>query len=365
MKQILWGFIKKELSQALRDPKMRIILFVVPIVQIIAFGLALSSEVRNVRLAVIYKSDDIQMRAIERAALGSDWFIPASVERLGQDPADMIHSQAAEAVLVAEPGGLTAALGSDKPRLQLLIDATNSSRARTIEQYVNTIVARTINSASISAVSPSTFQIQTRILYNPSLITEYYMLPNTVSTTMCLVTIILCAMSIAREKEMGTFETLISSPRKPIQIVLGKLIPYILLAMMTASMAVATSTLIFHVPIRGPLWMLISAALVFVCASSSIGLLISSIAKTQQQAMMGGFLFLFPGIMLSGLLFPVENAPIWLRVFAYLNPLIYFNRLLENIFLKDGNLTIFLTNTGILALFALVLAPVAARRFKV
>ncbi|MGE5085816.1 MAG: ABC transporter permease [Bacillota bacterium] len=353
----LRGFLKKELRQTLRDPRMRILLFVAPCVQLTVFGLALSTEARNIRLSVSGSPVDTELQQIYRDCLASGWFIPAKVGT--SDPSTQIQSGEADAVMVAPPGGLDKALGRQDRGLQLLVNATNVTRGQSIERYFLAIVnAR----HRLETFAPIQFDV--RVLYNPAMRTALFLIPGVMSLLVCLITILLTSMSITKEKELGTFETLIAAPVKPQEIILGKTIPFVILGLSNIPLILGVSVFFFGMPMRGSFLALGISSFAFVCCTVGIGLLISTLAKNQQQSMMGGFLYLFPSVLLSGLIFPVENMPWALRIFAIINPLTYFIELLRNIMLKGGDLRLIATNVLILASMALVLIVISWRRFR-
>lgn len=363
MNLTLRGFIKKELLQALRDPRMRLILFVLPIIQLTLFGVAISTEVKNIRLGAVMAPDDTVALEIYRRALASGWFLPAS--GAARDPFDLIQRRDADAVLVAPTGGFTQALGRGEASLQLLIDASNSIKAEGIERYMKQILQDVLRERELSP-PPEGGQVRfdTRVLYNPSLRSAIFMVPGVMSMILCVLTILLTSMALAREKEVGTFETLVAAPVSTGEIIAGKTIPYFLLGLIDVPLILLAAVVVFDVPIRGPLWVLGLAAIAFLAATVSIGMFISTLAKNQQQAMMGGFIFLFPAILLSGIMFPVDNMPGWLKVFVYSNPLTYFAALLRNIMLKGGSEIVIIGHTAILVLIAAIMLAVSYRRFK-
>ncbi len=363
MNRTLLGFLKKEFLQILRDPRMRFIVFGVPVIQLTIFGTALSTEVRNIRLLGVYQPGDTVADEIYRRALASGWFIPAHSQA---DAADAIQAGDADAAFVVPAEGLTRAAGRGEGRLQLLIDASNVVRARAAERYLQAVVAEVMTGAArhegLPAL-PTGVWLDVRILYNPSMESSQFLVPGVMGMLVCVVTIILTSMSLTRERELGTFETLIAAPVKRWEIIAGKTIPYFVLGMIVVPLALSVAMVVFGVPERGPLWALILASLMFIAATVSVGMLISTYCRSQQQATLAGLLVLFPAIMLSGVMFPVDTMPLWLRVFAYLNPLTYYVGLLRNILLKGGELVYVLRQTGILAVLTVVLLFFSYRRF--
>ena len=361
MNRTILAFLRKELSQSLRDPRMRIVIFLLPIIQMTVFGLAISTEIRGIRLAAVHAPADAAARQLADRFYASGWFVPATGS--GQDPYRLIASGRADAVLVAPTGGLTKALGRGPASLQLLVNATNATKARSIESYAAAIIAGETAPDRPGAPQPG-IELDVRILYNPAMESSIFMVPGVMGMILCLVTIILTSMSLAKEKELGTFETILAAPLRPWEILLGKTLPYFLLGLADAVLVLAAAVVIFSVPVRGPLWMLALASVVFVAATVGVGTLVSTISANQQQAMLGSFLFLFPAVLMSGLMFPIENMPPAILWVAQLNPLKYFVTLMRDIMLKGGDGRVFATNLSVLVLMAAAVGAASYRRFR-
>ncbi|HBA62213.1 MAG TPA: ABC transporter permease [Elusimicrobia bacterium] len=361
MKRTLLAFIRKELIQTLRDVRMRVLLFGAPVIQLTIFGLALSTEIKNINLAVISGPGDAMFGRVAEGFYASGWF--KRVIYGSEAPFELIASGRADAVLIAPAGGLARSAARGDGRMQLLVDATNLTKARAVEAYARNIISAAAAREYGARAEPA-LKFDVRVLYNPAMESSMFLVPGVMGMLVCLITIILTAMSLAREREVGTFETIVSAPLSDAEVLLGKTVPYVLLGVMDAALVVAAGYLIFGVPVRGPLWQLALASLALVITTVSIGTFISTIARNQQQAMLGGFMFLFPAILMSGIMYPVENMPGAIIAAAYLDPLMYFVRLLRNIMLKGGDLHVLWTNLGALALMALVAAGAAYKRFK-
>lgn len=359
---VLVGFIYKEIVQTLRDKRSWFALFIVPVFQLVLFGMAVSTEIKNIKLGAIYKPGDTLCRRLADRFYASGWFIPAGGGE--KDPFHWVQSGRADAVLVAPEGGLTRAVGRGGGRIQLLINGTNVLKCQSIESYANAIFAEEESRERVPPLPTPVLQLETRILYNPQLESSFFLVPGVICNVLGILTIILAAAALTREKEQGTFESLIASPAKPWEILLGKSVPYILLAMLDGPAVMAVAILGFQVPMRGSYLLLLLSALAFVVATVAIGILISTIADNQQQAILAGFLFLFPAITLSGLAFPVENMPLVLRIAAYLNPFKYFVDLLRNIMLKGGDPGLIARDLGLLTLLGAAAVLATFRRFK-
>lgn len=360
MNQTIRGFVRKELSQALRDPRMRGMLFVMPVIQLLIFGVALSSEVRNVRLAVSARADDAFTRRLADRFYASGWFVPAPPLR--GDPFDAVRAGRAEAVLVAPTGGAEVAMARGQAKYQFLVDATNATRARSVETYGQAILAAHLKDEHVAAGAAG-FQFSLRTLYNPEGNTAMFMIPGTLCLMLTLVTVVLTSMSMAKEREMGTLETLFAAPVAPWEILLGKTLPYVILGMIDLPLVLLVAKAL-SVPIRGPLWMIALSAFVFVCTTVSGGFLVSSYSGSQQQAMIGGFLFVFPAIQLSGVIFPVENMPLAIRWVSYFDPVRYFVTVIRHLMLKGGDWGAVLPNLAAMAALGSFAMFWAARRFR-
>lgn len=353
------GFVRKELAQALRDPRMRGMLFVMPVVQLLVFGYALSAEIRNISLAVIAAPSDAFTRELSERFYSSGWFVRAPADP--GDPFDRVRSGRAEAVLVAPPGGADKAFGRGNAEYQLLIDATNAQRARGVEQYAQAVLAAQLAARGDSGTAAFSFSVRT--LYNPANDTSTYMVPGTLCLLLCLVTLTLTAMSMTREREMGTLETLLAAPVSPWEVLAGKTVPFAILGMCDVPLVLAVAWAM-GVPIRGPLWEIVLVSLVFVGTSVALGFLISSYTKSAQQAQLGTFLLLFPAIQLSGVVYPIENMPFAVKWITYFNPIRYLVIMIRHLMLKGGDLGLLVPNMAALAAIGAVAVVWAGRRFR-
>jgi ABC-2 type transport system permease protein len=362
MNPTLLGFIKKELIQAVRDPRMKFILFVTPIIQMTLFGVAISNEVKNIRLAAFFDSKDTVLRDVYERSIAGGWFIPARVS--GEDPFTLIQAGKADAVLVPPPGGFTRAVGRGDAKLQLLTDATNVLQAQAVENYLQSILQQTVRD-DLRIIPPDPpIRFDVRVLFNPSLESSIFMVPGVMSMLMLMTTMILTNIAIVREKEIGTFEMLISAPVSRSEVIFGKTLPYVVIGMSNLPLILAVAVFVFRVPMRGSFLALVGASFAFVCTTVAIGTLISTFCQNQQQASMAGFLFMFPAMMFSGLFFPIENIPAGIRWLATLDPLAHYLGLLRNILLKGGDAQYVGTHVAILAVMAVVSVIASFRRFR-
>ncbi len=363
MMRTLRAFLRKEFKQALRDPRMRILLFITPMIQLTLFGLALSTDIKNVDLWAQPGSNDYLLRRIYDRSVESQWFRSASGDH-NADPFELVRSGKADAALVSPPGGLSRAVARGAGDLQLLVNSMNVLEAQAVEQYVRNISNAVIEDDLHIKRPEFPISFEVRVLYNPTLETAFFMVPGVMCMLLSITTIILTGMSLTREKEVGTFEMLISAPVSATEVILGKTIPYLVLGIIQIPLVLAVAVFGFGVPMRGSLAVLLVASVAFVCTTVAIGTLISTIASNQQQSTMGGFLFLFPAILLSGLMFPIENMPAPMMWASYVDPLAHYLALLRNIMLKGGEGSFVLEHVVILIGMAALLIMVSFRRFR-
>jgi len=366
MNQTIVGLIKKEFIQSLRDPRMRLLIFIAPLIQLTIFGFAITNEVKNIRLGFHFSKNDFYAKEIYQQAVNSNWF--KKTETIASNPFNAIQSNRVDAVIVSPPNGLTSSIVRNQGELQLLINSTNILRAQAIERYIkiitnNVIKKQHLDRAIISSATPQ-IKFDIRLLYNPQMESAVFMVPGVICMISSLISIILTSMSLSKEREQGTLEMLISTPIKNYELILGKTIPFFILGIANVPLILLFGIVVFNVPVRGSIMALALASIAFITTCVAIGILISSIAKNQQQGMLGAFIFQFPAIMLSGIMFPIENMPIPLKILAYLNPLTYYAALLRNILLKAGNMQLISSYIAILLLIACIAILLSIRSFK-
>ncbi|MDR3049806.1 MAG: ABC transporter permease [Elusimicrobiota bacterium] len=360
--RVIKGFFKKEILQTLRDKKMAAVIFAAPILQLTLFGFALSGDVKNIAYDCIYKPSDVLMRKIDKNLEASGYFI--KIQRpISYDIFKTIKQKKAEVIIIAPFENLEEALQKGGAQIQLLIDAVNMQRAVQIENYVKNILSKTI-SEELNMIQPAPIDASIRILYNPSMNNSHFMLPALMGFILCIITVLITGMSLSKEKEFGTFEKLISSPASPEEILLGKILPYIAIAFTAAPMMLAAGVFLFNISVGGAILKIFLSCFVFILSSCSAAVFISSATKTQQQSMMGSLIFLFPALLLSGLIFPVENIPSIVKWTAYINPLYYLVSLLRNIMLKGGDWIFILKNCFALCVIGLFLSIISLKKFN-
>jgi ABC-2 type transport system permease protein len=365
-------FIRKEFRQVFRDHAMVRIIFLVPTVQLFVFAYATNTDLRNVRVAVLDEDHSAASRHVVAALEATREFVPGPVARDGGElEAFLLHGDAEVALWVPRRFERDLLTGRS-PALGLTVDGTNSSRAGRAAGYADAIVrreaARWLTESSPGAAPPGAggarLEGVTRFFYNPELESRRYMVPAILVLLITVTSALLTGMSVVREKEIGTLEQLQVSPLRPAQIIAGKTIPFAVIAFVELGLSTALAVVWFHLPITGPLAVLVLGAAVYLLVTLGVGLLASTVSRTQQQAMFAVWFFLVFGILMSGFFYPIENMPAWARELTRINPLRYMMNIVRGVFLKGAGLADLGRDLAMLtALGALVFAG-AALRFR-
>jgi ABC-2 type transport system permease protein len=255
--------------------------------------------------------------------------------------------------------------------VQVLIDGTNSNTAGILSNYTSSVLAgfnlqlqrESLDATGVAAGSRPGLSLESRVWFNPTLRSQNYFIPGVVVNIIALTTIMLTAMAVVREKEIGTMEQLLVTPIRPIELMLGKTLPFALIGLIDVALVTAAALIIFGIPFEGSALFLLSASILFLLTTLGVGLLISTISGTQQQAMMGSFFFFLPAFMLSGFAFPISNMPTPVQYLTLLNPLRYYLEIVRGIFLKGTGLSEHSTQMTALFVFGIVMVVLSALRF--
>lgn len=337
---------------------MRIVLFVLPVIQMIVFAVAISTEVKNIKIGFQYRVSDKEFVEIADHIEKSGWFhiVPLNP---ADDIALKMKNGDLDAVLIAPLNRTSKDRERENKGYQLIVDGTNLIRAQSVERYVNSIIA----SKNSGQINPP-LALNIRTLYNPEMRSPYFLIPGTMAMIVGLTTVLLTSMSLSREKEMGTLEMILVSPIRSIELILGKTIPFFILGVINAITILFLAIVIFRVPMNGSYLLLGVSVFAFVFSTVNIGTFISTFAKNQQQAMLGGFIFLFIANLLAGIMFPIDNMPTIIKWVVNLNPLKFYVEILRGVMLKNVSTTFVLQN--ILALFSIGIgfAYLSYRRMK-
>jgi ABC-2 type transport system permease protein len=381
---IMWqrirGIIQKEFSQTLRNTRTRGLLFGPPILQLILFGYAVNLDIERARIAWVDADRTPESRDLLAAFQGSRSFSIAATPRNGREIQDLMDRGKVQAVVRVLPGFSRDIQRGSTAQVQILVDGTNSNTAAIVAGYAGQIVtayaAKTFavqqntrlvpRTSLFGGPAPAVIPILTsrsRVWFNPDLKSRVYFIPGVIVNIIALVTIMLTAMSIVREKEIGTLEQLMVTPLRPVELIIGKLLPFAIVGVLEVVLVIAAARLVFGIPIRGNIPLLFGCSLLFLLSTLGVGLFISTISQTQQQAMMSSFFFFMPAMLLSGFSFPIQNMPAPVQYLTYLNPLRYFMRIVRDLFLKGAGAESLWQSMLALALFGTAILGLSAVRF--
>ncbi len=373
--------IRKEFYQTLRDPRRRILLFGPPIIQLILFGYAVNLDVQNARTAWMDMDRTPESRELLAAFQGSPYFHITATPQQDSDIQHLLDHGKVQAVIRILPGFSRDIQRGSTAAVQVLVDGTNSNTASIVSSYAIQIIASYtatvldyqqnahLLSRSAATVGPVPLIVpllteRPRVWFNPDLTSRVYFIPGVIVNIIALITIMLTAMSIVREKEIGTMEQLMVTPIRPIELMVGKLLPFAAVGIIEVALVVAAALLIFNTPLRGSLLLLMGCAILFLLSTLGIGLFISTISHTQQQAMMSSFFFFMPAMLLSGFAFPIHNMPVFVQYLTYLNPVRYFMQLVRGLFLKGVGVEFLWREMTALAVFGVTILGLSALRFR-
>ena len=333
-KRIL-SLIIKEFKFILADKNNRMMILLSPIMQLVLFAYTATMEIKKVYMAVYDKDNTELSRTLTQKFERTPIVTKVYHIDNNKDMTDLINKEKVF-VVVTIPQDFSKNIyngtGSD---LQVIMDGRKSNTSQIVSSYVSTIVQNFMKEINESEITKSKIEINTRNLFNPNLNYQWFILVCLTGTLAMTITFIITALAIAQEKELGTFEQIIISPLKSSEILIGKTIPAILITLFDVTLMILGSVIFFKVPIEGSIIILYLCIIIFLLAIAGIGLAISTVCKTQQQSVLGVFIFMTPVMLLSGFITPVENMPIFLQKLSVINPLTYFFVLIRGIFLKN------------------------------
>jgi ABC-2 type transport system permease protein len=375
----IFVILRKELIQALREPRMRVLLFVPPIVQLLVFGFAVNLDVDHARIAWMDMDRTPESRSLRDRFTGSGRFDIVSAPESEEDVQRTLDRGEAQAVVRIPLGFARDTARGRATEVQILIDGTNSNTASLVASYAGEIVAeysvdlmgqqqrvKVLTRSPGSPVSMATPQVtaRSRVWFNPDLHSRNYFVPGVIANIIMMVTLMLTALSIVREKEIGTMEQLMVTPVRPIELMLGKTLPFALVGLLDVVLITVAALLVFRIPLRGSFLLLLFCSVLYLMTSLGAGLFLSTISQTQQQAMMGSFFFSTPAFMLSGFAFPIRNMPVPVQYLTYLNPIRYFIEIVRGIFLKGAGVDVLWPQMAALTVYGITVLSLSAMRFQ-
>jgi ABC-2 type transport system permease protein len=366
--------IIKEFIQVWRDKKLRFFLIVPPLVQLLAYGYVINFDIKHVATAIFDQSRTMESRELINRLRSTDWFDVKYYLNSQKELLDLIDQGQVSMALWIQWDFAKQMRRGKAGKLQVIVDATDSNAALIVTRYASTVIgdysqeqmqARLQQKGAEWAGKLSTpLRLEPRAWFNPNLISRYSMVPGVIAMVVLLLSLMLTALSVVREKEIGTMEQILVTPIRPLELMLGKTIPFVLISLADVILVTLVGVLWFGVPFRGHILVLLLGTICFLFNSVGLGLLISTVSSTQQQAMMAGNLFLTPAILLSGLIFPIANMPVFFQYLTLLNPLMYFVIVVQGIFLKGAGLVLLWPEMLSMTALGLIMLTLAVLRFK-
>jgi len=362
-KSIITAIARKEFLHILHDPRTLTILFIMPILQLVMFGYALKMEIQEVRIGIVDYANTNESRHLIEQFKGSPFFVPFFYDGPLSEMDELFKSRNANLVMIIPEDFDKQLQCNTEIPLSFTIDASDANAATAIRNYCNQVIVafnRTYNRQL-----PLPFNITSSILYNPDTRSTYFFVPGIIALLLIMISALLTSITITREKETGTMEQILVSPVKSHQIILGKVLPYILLAILIALVILLTGIFLFKVPFRGNALLLFILSTLYIITALSIGLMISTVAKTQQVAMMVAMIItLLPTIMLSGFIFPIASMPKLLQYLSYIIPARYYLHIVRGIILKGSTFFDLAQPTLFLGIISAILLIVSIRKFS-
>jgi ABC-2 type transport system permease protein len=367
LRHLIW----KEFIQVLRDKKLRLFIFLPPIIQLIAYGYAINFDIKHVPTAIFDQSHSAESRHLISRFASSEYFAIKYFIDTEEELRRLIDNNQVTMVLRI-PHDFARLIKSDQSAsVQVVVDATDSNAALIVGRYASTVISdfslailaeRLALLGAVQVKSPVT--IEQRAWYNTNLSSRYSFVPGVIAMVVMLVSLMLTALAVVREKEIGTIEQILVSPIRPVEFMLGKTIPFIVISLLDMTVIILVGVFWFEVPLRGSLLVLFLGAITFLFNSVGLGLFISTVSSTQQQAMMAGTFFFTPAILLSGLIFPIPNMPQFFQYLTYLNPLRYFVVVVQGIFLRGDGMAVLWPQMVGMVVLGVTLLTLSVLRFQ-
>ena len=363
----------KEFIQVFRDKRARFLLFVTPIIQMLIFGYAATFEIHHVATVVLDLDHSQESRDVISRFTSSPYFDVQHQLTDSRQIEDLIDRGKATVALQINPGFAENLRKGQTAPLQVIVDATNSNTALIASGYINQIAigfAKDYQQDRINRISPQlteripSVELEQRPWYNPDLRSRWFFVPGIVGTLTLVLVVQLTAFAVVREREIGTLEQIMVTPIRSGEFILGKTLPFFLIGLFDVSLIAVVGTLWFQVPFRGQVSVLFTGAILFLLCMLGVGLLISTVSATQQQAMVTAFFFLMPAVTFSGFAFPISTMPQWLQDFTYANPLRYFLIVLRGSYLKGVGMDILWPQMLAMAGLGVGLLATAVLRFR-
>lgn len=360
------SFVIKEFRHLLRDPRTVFVLFAIPVIQLLLFGYVISNEIRDAHIAVLdYSNDEVTEKLLNKI-VASGYFILDERIQSEKDIEKVFKKGTIKEVIIFENQFGQKLQDQGFANLQIVTDASDPNMASLLDVYTRNIILDFQKEMSVQKLNMGLIDVHHRMFYNEELRSAHLFVPGTMALILMLICALMTSVSIAREKESGTMEILLVSPLKPLQIVLGKVVPYMVLSFIDMLVIIILGNLVFHVPLRGSATLLIGTGTLFILLALTMGVMISTIAKTQQVAMIISLVgMMLPTVMLSGFIFPIENMPVVLRGISLAMPPRWFLSAVKEIMLKGASFMDVWLNLAVLVGMFILFIALSVRNFKI
>ncbi len=361
--RIFLSIVEKEFRHILRDPQTLAIIIVMPVLMLLLFGYAITLEMRQITIALVDHSRSPESRALLERIRASDFFEVSAVDVQETQFEKLFKERRARCILVVPHDFARSLERNAETSIQLLIDASDPNAANYIQKYLMQISGEYNASRNPSLTMP--LSLEPRLLYNPDLRSEYFFVPGLIAVLILLISALLTSIAIVREKELGTMEQILVSPAHPVQIILGKVVPFVVLGFVDSVLVLLVGHLWFGVPIHGSAVFLGLALILYIFTGLSFGLLISTVANTQRLAMMATLLStILPTIMLSGFIFPIPSMPVVFRYISRIVPATHFLKVIRGIMLKGSSAHDLAAPIAYLLVLSSVLISFSVKKFS-
>jgi ABC-2 type transport system permease protein len=365
----IWAIFIKELTQTRRDRLTFGMMFGIPIVQLTLFGFAINTDPKQLPTAILLQEQSPIIRTLLQGMAASDYFdFVAQTQDYAE--ADALLASGKVAFVVTFPAGFTKSfVRGDRPQILIEADASDPSASSGAIGNARTIFSRALQtelngSLQHLAPSPDAFDLVIHAKYNPEGITQYNIVPGLLGVILTMTLVMITAMALTREREQGTLENLLALPTRPWEVMVGKIIPFLMIGSVQTVVILTAAKLMFGVPFVGSLWILLLGITIFVIANLALGITFSTLAQTQMQAMQLTFFFFLPSLLLSGFMFPFRGMPIWAQTIGEVFPLTHFLRVVRGVMLKGVSISEVQTPLMVMALFTVIVFTIAMLRYR-
>jgi ABC-2 type transport system permease protein len=356
---------QKEFYHIWRDPRSLTIAIVMPLMMTFLYGYAINMDIENVVLAVLDQDQSRESRELVRQIYASNYFSEPSADVNLNNPEEILKAGEAHAVLIIQPGFAQALTRMEHVNVGLMIDGADNNTAAAVNNYAGQVLRKFVEGRlEPDRVVPG-IRVMPQVLYNPDLQSSHFFVPALVAIILLMISALLTSITIAREKETGTMEQLLTAPVKPLEILVGKILPYVVIALVDGILVLTFAQIVFGVPFIGSYILLLVFGFIYIAASLSLGILISTLVKTQQVAMMMALVTtLLPSVMLSGFIFAIKNMPLLLQAISHIVPARYFVTIIRSVMLKGAGADVLVVQGVSLIILMALMVAVAAKRFS-